>query len=348
MVVRAEDQGHAVTSPRLSIGLPVYNGESLLAEAIDALLGQSYQDFELIISDNASTDGTAEICRQYAEQDPRVRYIRQPRNLGMVANHNFLVGVARGEFFKWASHDDLYAGDYLQRCVDALDQHPEATLAHAWCVLMGEAGEPIQGFRYPEATASPRAPERFRSMLFDGKGDWTYAVFRTSVLRGTPLHGTYHGGDRTLIAEFALHGTLYQVPEWMFFRRDHPNRHLSSRDWSTGFDPRRASRLRNPAIRLYAEYLWGFASAVRRSPLPRTEKRECYGHLTRWLASRALPAPAQGEERESFGTQPLLYLMRRLSGLVFQPRDPLPEQPLPELPDIRIDAVVPGKQGESR
>ena len=124
------------TGPRLSIGLPVYNGESLLPEAIEALLGQSYKDFELIISDNASTDRTAEICRGYEEQDSRVRYIRQPRNIGMVPNHNFLVGVARGEFFKWASYDDLYARDFLQRCVDALDKHPEAALAHAWCVLM--------------------------------------------------------------------------------------------------------------------------------------------------------------------------------------------------------------------
>ena len=177
------------TGPRLSIGLAVYNGERLLPEAIEALLGQSYKDFELIISDNASTDRTAEICRSYEEQDSRVRYIRQPRNIGMVPNHNFLVGVARGEFFKWASHDDLYARDFLQRCMDALDKHPEAALAHAWCVLMSEAGEPLQFFRYPEATAASRAPDRFRSMLFDGKGDWMYAVFRTSILRQTPLHG---------------------------------------------------------------------------------------------------------------------------------------------------------------
>jgi hypothetical protein len=227
--------------------------------------------------------------------------------------------------------------------VDALDQHPEAALAHAWCVLMDSGGEPVQLFRYPEATASLRAAIRFRSMLFDGKGDWTYAVFRTSVLRQTPLHGTYHGGDRTLIAEFALHGTLYQVPEWMFFRRDHPNRHLSAREWSIGFDPRRASRLRHPAVRLYAEYLWGFISAVRRSPLSAADKRECYGHLVRWLASRAVPAPHQGEVRESFRTQPLLYLLRRLAGLVLPGRDAPPaEQSFPPLTEIRIAALVPG------
>ena len=339
--------------PRLSIGLPVYNGESLLPEAIEALLGQSYKDFELIISDNASNDRTAEICHGYEEQDSRVRYIRQSRNIGMVPNHNFLVGVARGEFFKWASYDDLYARDFLQRCVDALDKHPEAALAHAWCVLIDDAGEPVQFFRYPEATAAPRAPDRFRSMLFDGKGDWTYAVFRTSILRQTPLHGTYHGGDRTLITEFALHGTLYQVPDWLFFRRDHPNRHLSTRGWSATFDHRRASRLRNPAIRLYAEYLRGYVSAVRRAPLPRAEKRECYGHLAQWLASRAIPAQQQEGEEASFGTQPVIYLLRRLSGLVLPARDPNPGAQPPDeradiqIPDIQINALVPGKERKS-
>ena len=86
--------------PRLSIGLPVYNGENYLAESLEALLGQSYEDFELIISDNASTDGTADICRRYAKQDSRIRYIRQPHNIGCAPNHNFVIEQARGELFK--------------------------------------------------------------------------------------------------------------------------------------------------------------------------------------------------------------------------------------------------------
>ena len=101
-------------APRLSIGLPVYNGENYLAESIEALLGQSYQDFELIISDNASTDGTDGISRRYAKQDSRVRYIRHQRNIGLAPNHNFVFRQSRGEFFKWAASDDLYARDLLR------------------------------------------------------------------------------------------------------------------------------------------------------------------------------------------------------------------------------------------
>ena len=332
------------SAPRLSIGLPVYNGEGLLSEAIEALLGQSFQNFELIISDNASTDGTESICRHYSERDSRVRYIRQPHDIGMVPNHNFLARRAAGEYFKWASHDDLYARDYLRSCVGVLDEHPEAALAHAWCVLISEDREPIQFFKYPTATSLPRAPDRFRSLLFDGPYDWTYAVFRTEILRKTALHGTYHFADRTLMAEFALHGKLLQVPEWMYFRRDHPNRHQSPRARSAGFDPRRANRLRHPSARLYSEYVWGYASAVNRSRLSRREKGECYRELVRWLATRIAPSAQPEEERETFRTQPVLHVLRRLAGIAHQERElPVGEVATHELPDIRVDELVLGQ-----
>ena len=96
---------------RLTIGLPVYNGEKYIAESLDVLLGQSFADFELIISDNASTDGTGDICLRYDRQDSRVRYFRQPDNVGPGPNHNFVAEKARGELFKWAANDDLYACD---------------------------------------------------------------------------------------------------------------------------------------------------------------------------------------------------------------------------------------------
>src|ERR1700722_18249656 len=135
-----------VSVPRLTIGLPVYNGESTIEEALDALLGQTYQDFELIVSDNASTDRTADICRRYAEQDSRIRYVRQAHNIGLVSNHIFLMEQARGELFKWASHDDLYARDLLARCVEALDEDPDVVLAHSWSAMIDGSGDVIGTF----------------------------------------------------------------------------------------------------------------------------------------------------------------------------------------------------------
>ena len=276
-------------APRLSVGLPVYNGENHLAESIEALLGQSYEDFELIISDNASTDGTADICRTYGRQDSRIRYIRQPRDIGRVPNHNFLIEQARGELFKWAACDDLYAKALLERCVDALDEYPQVVLAHSWEAMIDDSGAVICLVDYPVATDAQRAPDRFRSMLFDGWGDDSYGVIRTEVLRRTPLHGSYHLADRTFTTELGLYGEFYQVPDWLFFRRDAPARTFTVRERCANMDPRREDRLRYPVARLYGEYAWAYISMIRRAPLTAAERHECYRHLARWAAGRVLP-----------------------------------------------------------
>jgi glycosyltransferase involved in cell wall biosynthesis len=331
--------------PRLSIGLPVYNGERYLAGSIEALLGQSYEDFELIISDNASTDDTPGICHRYEKQDSRIRYIRQSRNIGLVPNHNFVVRQARGELFKWASYDDLYARDLVKRCVEALDEHPQVVLAHSWSAHIDSSGNATKLLKFPVATASSRAPERFRSMLFDAKGDYTYAVMRIDVLRRTPLHASYHRAEYALITEFALHGSFYQVEDWLFFRRERPDEpQMSVRDRCAIFDPRRADALRNPAIRLYSEYIWGYLAAIRRAPLSPADRRECHLWLAQWLATRAIPAREPLGQPVSSGRQPVVYLVRLLASLALPGRDVrVGEQPPAERPDLRIHALVPGR-----
>lgn len=299
--------------PRLSIGLPVYNGEKFLAESLDALLGQTYEDFELIISDNASNDGTADICHRYEKEDSRIRYIRQSHNIGAAPNHNFLVRESRGEFFKWASADDLYARDLLERCVEALSEHPDVVLAHSWTAAIDSAGNVTQALKYPLATDSPRPPERFRSLLFGCSGlygnsdsdddslippdnngviraDDMYGVIRADVLRRVAPHGSYYHADRILVLEIALNGPFHQTPDWLYFRRDHGDRGTHSptlRAWCGWLDPERTSRLRNPTARLLGEYIWGYVAAIRRAPLSSADRRECYGHLAQWIANRA-------------------------------------------------------------
>jgi glycosyltransferase involved in cell wall biosynthesis len=284
-------------TPRLTIGLPVYNGENFLGESIEALLGQTFEDFELIISDNASTDGTAEICRAYARQDSRIRYVRQRHNVGLSPNHNFTLDEAKGEYFKWGSHDDLYARDLVKLCVEALDARPEIVLAHSWTARIDSEGKLTKAEKYTLATESPLASERFRSTLFDLGGDDDGGVMRTAALRGIAPKGSYHHADRTTISELALHGPFYHVPEWLFFRRDHPERaelkHVTVRSRAANQDPRRADRLRNPVARLYAEYVWAYVSAIRHAPLPAAERRACYRHLARYLARRAQVGHAQ-------------------------------------------------------
>lgn len=333
--------GHAMSpAPRLSIGLPVYNGERHLAASIEALLGQSYKDFELIISDNASTDDTQTICQRYEKQDSRIRYFRQPRNVGLSANHNFVVNQAQGEYFKWAAHDDLYARDQVERCVESLDEHPDAVLANCWTVYIDGSGNVTKLYKFPTTTASDRAPDRFHSLLFDNKGDYTYAVMRTNALRRTPLLGSYFRAEYVLIAELALHGSFHHIEDWLFFRREHPNEvQTSVRDACAIADSRRANRLRNPAIRLYGEYVLGYLTAIRRAPLTPADRRECYLSLARWLASRAVPARDPFGEALSASSQPMLYWTRRLAGLALPGRDVRAGEQTVSMPP---DAVPPG------
>ncbi len=290
--------------PRLSIGLPVYDGAEFLGESIESLLGQTYEDFELIISDNASTDETPEICRRYARLDSRIRYYRHADNIGSAANHNFVLGESRGELWKWASHDDVYARQLLERCVEALDACPEVLLAHCLTAMIDSSRKVTLALAYPLATSSPRAPERFRSVLFRSGGDDFYGVMRKHS-DGPVLHlASCRRSDRVWAATLSLHGPFAQIPDWLYFRREHPERPCDSeqplhgwyeveRDWPLGrahsamLDPRRANPLRYPTPRLYAEYVWAFVTAIRRAPLSPADRAECYRSLVQWLANRA-------------------------------------------------------------
>jgi glycosyltransferase involved in cell wall biosynthesis len=304
------------TVPRLSIGLPVYNGEEYLAESLEALLGQSYEDYELIITDNASTDGTEEICRRYLARDSRITYHRLPRNVGAANNHNHVFALARGELFKWASHDDLYGRDLLKVCVEALDERPETILAHTHNATIDSAGRIIEPFDYTMATDSPSAAERFRALLFAAGGDDFYGVMRTEVLRRVRPHDSYHHADRTFVAEIAMHGPFHQVPELLYFRRDHPTRaeraNPTVRSRCANLDPKRAKGF-NPAPRLIAEYVLGFVGLIRRAPISGAEKRRCYRHLLAWLTDRA--RAGVGASNEAQGVAPETQLLT-IDGIV--------------------------------
>src|SRR4029453_11186732 len=172
------------TGPMVSIGLPVYNGERYVGELLNSLLAQSFTDFELLISDNASTDATELICRRYAAADPRIRYVRQETNRGAAVNHNLLLEHARGRYFKWVGHDDRCDHDYLAACLAALEADPGAVLCHSDTVVIDLDGSPL-GTASPGALASaPEACERFREVLLvpeERRVFQMYGLLRTEV-----------------------------------------------------------------------------------------------------------------------------------------------------------------------
>ena len=323
--------------PRLSIGLPVYNGEKYVAESIEALLGQAYEDFELIISDNASTDATAEICQGYRKLDSRVRYLRQERNIGAAPNQGFLFTQARGELFKWAAADDLYSRDLVKRCVEVLDEHPDVVLAHCWTAAIDDAGNVTQSLPYPLKTDSPSVPERFRTMLFGtGENDYgllraddNYGVMRAAMLRKVTPQGSYYHADRVFTTEIALHGRFCQVPEFLYFRRDHSDRpqHASPtvRGWCGNLDPRRKNRIVHPTVRLLGEFPLGYVRAIQRAPLSAANRRACYRILVEWGAGRLAPVTGRILGRGVFAGEPVTV----------EPPDP----------SISVDAVVAGRGG---
>lgn len=259
--------------PRLSVALPVYNGERFLAEAIESLLCQTFTDFELIITDNASADATEEISRSFAARDSRIRYERAPRNLGAAWNFNRGFHLARGQYFKWAAHDDLHHPRFLERCVAVLDADPDVVLCFTRTEFIDDHGRHLR--EYPFPVDVNRASRRELFLVYAAGGHIMHEVFgviRRSALEGGPLIGSYVGSDHVLVGTLALRGRFYQVPEVLFQHREHEGRSTRTRGGARGytrwFDTRRPARWVMP----YWRRLFENCRNVLQAPLSATEK----------------------------------------------------------------------------
>ena len=272
---------------RLSIGLPVYNGARYLAQAIGSLLDQTWTDFELIISDNASTDRTAEICRVFAATDARVKVFRNETNLGAARNYNRTLELAGGEYFKWAAHDDVCDRRFLAACVAVLDAEPDTVLVHTMSEVLDQSGRRIGRYAKECAFDQDRVAERFATaILVPHVCISVFGVMRRSVLEKTVRHGDWVGADRNLLAELSLHGRIRLLPEVLFLRRAHPessiHKFADERERLAWFDPAHRGRLNFPTWRRLAEY----RAAIARAPLSASERLACYRQLGRWLMGR--------------------------------------------------------------
>lgn len=209
--------------PRVTVGLPVYNGERYLEEALASLLAQTYTDFEIVISDNASTDRTEEICRSFAASDPRVRYTRADTNRGGTWNFNRVVELSTGRYFRWAAHDDVVAPTYLERCVGVLDDDPRVALAHTKVELIDAAGESLGVYEGPVARREDRrAWVRFHdAALWSGRNHLIFGVLRRELLDRIPPYGAHGNADGVLLARLSLLGTFVTIDEPLQLMRVH-------------------------------------------------------------------------------------------------------------------------------
>jgi len=268
--------------PRVSIGLPIFNGENYLKEALDSILAQTYTDFELIISDNASADRTQQICRAYAAMENRIRYYRNERNLGAPRNFNRVFELSLGEYFKWAAYDDVLAPEYLQKCVSVLDKDPSIVLCHTKTGRIDEHGALMGTYDHKMRIDSQKPHERFGDLISIHNPCWPiFGVVRASTLRMTPLIGNYARADRNLLAEIGLLGQIYEIPESLFFRRDHPQaytRRKNYREWQMAWWTN-ASWINFTHWKNCIE----FFRSLKRVPLNWSERLLCYEQIFRWF-----------------------------------------------------------------
>ena len=317
------------TKYTVSIGLPVRNGQRYVAQAVESILAQTFGDFELIISDNASTDDTEEICRRYAAQDPRVRYYRQTHNVGGAANFNRTFELATGRYFKWAAHDDLIEPSYLEKCVEVLEADRGVILCQSLVVMGPDWGEPLETHNHAWwGTDRPRQSERFAARLETWDCSDVFGVVRTDVLKTTPLLAEFLASDRTLLVELALRGRFGLVPEPLFLNRTHPERlshflhYQTPKQQLAWWSPAKAKAGRWAAVEYWRLYVTCLRLVLRLVP-DRMERLRCYGHLLhslrlyrRWYHLALEPViavvPAAARIEGPLFRSPLFRILRKI------------------------------------
>ena len=282
--------------PTVTFGVPVYNGASELDAALESMRAQTFEDFEIIVSDNASTDGTEEICRRHARLDPRVRYVRNPRNVGVARNFNNLFRLATGRYFKWAPHDDVLAPEFLARCVDALESDPAVSIAVPQPQLIDEQGNrddfaqrhieslTERGLRHiafdePRHLGDGRPSKRFSDIVL--RKVWFYELFgliRSDLLERTGLLRLFFGSCQVLLAELVLLGPVHRVPGELVFMRYPTFKILDAkRDMALKMDPEWSGRIFFPEAQIITEWL----RVVRHADLSGPEKARCVATVGR-------------------------------------------------------------------
>jgi len=262
-------------SPLLSVGLPVYNGLPYLEETLRSVRDAEFQDYELIVCDNASTDGTGEVVQELARKDPRIRYFRNERNIGAARNFNRSFELARGKYFRWLASDDLHSHGAIARCVEVLERDPSVFLAFPRTRVIDAVGNVAQDYDDGDGWSSSSPAERFGYSL----GRWglsnpMFGVMRSDVLRTATLQGDYPASDLVMQSDLAIRGRFVRVSGEYYYRRIH-HRCTDSLDavaLAQFYDPDRVSAFDTKMLRLFRE----LGRVVQRAPVTPRERRRMW------------------------------------------------------------------------
>lgn len=279
--------GDAV-EPLLSVGIPVWNGMPYLEKAVESVRRQEFDDFEVVVCDNASTDGTADYLARVAGEDPRVRHVRNDENIGGTSNFNRAFRLARGRYFKWAGADDFVSPGVLSRCVEVLEADPSVVLAHPETVYVDESGERTGSAESGSGWDHRRPSRRFEySLTRWGRCNVLYGVVRSDVLEQTVLLDDYPGSDLVLQADLAIRGRLRRVEGERLYRRVHPEATagLSDEELARFYVPGRGESFDARYLRLFRR----LAGVVSGGDVALGEKRRMFAALLRhaiWARTR--------------------------------------------------------------
>jgi glycosyltransferase involved in cell wall biosynthesis len=289
--------------PRISVGMPVYNGSKYVVEAIESVLAQTFGDFELVISDNASTDATEDICRDFAARDARIRYVRNRQNRGAAWNFNRTFELATGDYFKWLAHDDAIGPQYLARTSEVLDQDPALALCHARTGIIDSQGElvgdedsedfeawdlqgisPLVEAKRLKCVSSDQPHRRLLGVLiYSVRCHEVFGLVRASMMRKTRLHRPYASGEKVFVAELSLLGRFHEVSEILSFSRWHDERYssnTSARAQTLHMNPKSA---RSTLVPRQVRSTSGYFSSVFHSSLTPLQRSQCLLVLSRFV-----------------------------------------------------------------
>lgn len=321
----------SASSPRVSIGVPVYNGQKYIKFTLDSLIAQTYRDIEIIVTDNCSTDATPQILQDYAARDPRVRYIRNETNIGPARNYKVSVDAARGQYFRWNPADDVSAPTFVEKCVEVLDADPSVVLAYPRTSIIDTTGAIVGQYDYELDLDVPGPADRLWTMVtvnhkIHGAHEM-YGLMRLDALRTTPGMRTHVRGDSVLLARLVLLGRFRRINEFLFLNRDHTDRSskylartavragsrlskhigcgpLPSAEW---WDPKLKGKIVFPEWRVLREYY----RAVQESPLADDQKKECYQMLRRFALKHS---PKMGRDLVIAAEQAVNKAFAKLTG----------------------------------
>lgn len=281
----------------LTIGMPVYNGERFLAKALDSYLSQTFTDFQILLSDNASTDRTEEIAREYAARDKRIRYTRNERNMGAGWNFLHVYQRATGKYYKQAAHDDFCEPEFLAECISALEADPEVVVGFTKTRIVDAEGKFLEDYECPLRTDSHDPVVRFADLtLINHRCFPIFGVHRLSALRRLPPMGSFPHADGVLLAQLGLLGRFHESDRRLFISTRHGGQsswtlssrsqqrkyrltnhvgRLPSQEW---WDPARKKDITLPEWNIFFQYL----QSISRSPLGSVDRLRATGVLTRW------------------------------------------------------------------